>query len=343
MSETAFPVLLADIGGTNARFRVLESGAGDARVFDTVPVADYATIEDAILSVVIAQMDEPPARAVIAAAGPIRVDGMDFTNSAWEVRPKAFLARTGIATLQLVNDFEAQALALPVLDGDDIEAIGPHFAPRNDRTKAVIGPGTGLGVGTLVHAGNLWVPVPGEGGHVDLGPRSEREEAIWTHLERAEGRVSGEQILSGDGLVNLYNAVCAADGREAMLHGASAVSTAALSARERGEDSEARATLDLFCILLGRVAGDLALTTFAQGGVYLAGGITARILPFLRDGGFRDAFEDKAPHRALMADIATFAITAPLPALEGLEALARNAATYRVDLERRTWTSADAG
>lgn len=337
MSDPLFPVLLADIGGTNARFRVLDDAEAKVRVFDTVAVERFSTIEDAIFETVLKAFGVIPKRAIIAAAGPIRADGMDFTNSHWVVKPKHFLSKTGIEVLTLINDFAAQALALPVLAHDDLAPIGGGAA-KEERTKVVLGPGTGLGVGQLVHADGTWVPVAGEGGHVDLGPRNEGESAIWQNLERIGGRVSAEQVLSGRGLVNLYRAVCATDGTPPIFHDPSHITTAAVAARKRGAEDHATQTVSLFCECLGRVAGDLALTAYAQGGVYLAGGIPARILPFLTDGRFRKAFEDKAPHTGLLQGIATMAITADLPALCGLAALARNPGAYSIDLARRSWS-----
>ncbi len=335
ISNDLFPVLLADIGGTNTRFRVLDAPGEPLRVFPTVATANFATLENAVCDVVLGH-GPAPARAIVAAAGPILADGLDLTNAHWVIRPAPFLAATGIGELVLLNDFEAQALALPALGDGDVTAIGPVSQSR-DHTRAVIGPGTGLGVGTLVRAGGVWVPVAGEGGHVDLGPRTEREAAIWHHLDRIDGRISAEQVLCGDGLVNLYRAICLTDGADPLFHEAATISTAALADWERGEPSHAREALDLFCTGLGRVAGDLALTTYAAGGVYLGGGITTHILPFLRESGFRAAFEDKAPHRAFMESVATLAITADLPALAGLAAYAENASAYSLDIHDRTW------
>jgi glucokinase len=337
LPDHLFPVLLADIGGTNARFRVLEDPQTEARIFETVAVQDFDTIEEAINGVVIAAGGARPRRAIIAAAGPIRADGMDFTNSPWEVRPEPFLKKTGIEALTLVNDFAAQALALPVLADEDLVRIGGGEV-MDGRTKVVLGPGTGLGVGQLVRADGTWVPVPGEGGHVDLGPRTDWEAAIWEHLDRVDGRVSAEQVLSGRGLVNLYRAVCKADDTPPLFHDPSHVTTAALAAHERREEDHTTLTVQLFATCLGRVAGDMALTAYAQGGVYLAGGIPTRILPFLTEGPFRQSFEDKAPHGNLLRNIATMVIKADLPALCGLAALAREPDSYAIDLARRTWT-----
>jgi glucokinase len=199
----------------------------------------------------------------------------------------------------------------------------------------VLGPGTGLGVGGLVFAQHTWIPVPGEGGHVDIGPRSERDFQIWPFLEPIEGRMAGEQILCGRGIMNLYRAVCAADGVDPVLIDPAEVTTHALAESDRA----AIETISLFCTYLGRVAGDMALIFMARGGVFLAGGISQKILPALMKSPFRDAFEDKAPHSALMKTIPTFAVIHPMAALSGLAAFARTPRDFGVATEGRRWRS----
>ena len=329
-----FPVLIGDIGGTNARFQIIESADAAPIAFQPVRTADFETMEQAIQQSVLAQTQVGPRCALIAAAGPITDKGLDLTNCHWNIIPNQLLALASIDQLVLMNDFEAQALALPCLTTEDGASLGDGKAqPRNDYTKAVLGPGTGLGVGILVRAGGKWIPVPGEGGHVDLGPRNEREAQVWAHLEAIEGRISAEQAVCGDGLVNLYQACCKADGVEAGLATAADISVAAMD----GSNTQAHEALSLFCTTLGRVAGDLALTSMARGGVYLGGGIAQKILPFLEKSAFRSNFEDKAPHSALMAKIATIVVTNELPALLGLAAFASNPDRYLLDLGHRHW------
>jgi glucokinase len=211
----------------------------------------------------------------------------------------------------------------------------------------VLGPGTGLGVAGLVHARHCWIPVPGEGGHIDVGPRTARENEIFPHLAAIEGRISAEQVLCGSGLVNLYRAVCAANGHAATLAPASSdkaeiaeqpsrVSTAALD----GSDADAAEALRHFVVLLGRVAGDMGLVFMARGGVFLAGGISQKILPALQDPAFRAAFEDKAPHSQTMRDIPVYVVTHPTAALSGLSAYARTPARFGVVVEGRRWRGA---
>lgn len=329
-----FPVLICDIGGTNARFQIIAESGAEPTGFDSVRTADFADMEAAIEQAVLAKSRIQPRSAIIAAAGPITPDGLNLTNCHWNIVPGNFLQLAAFTQLLLMNDFEAQALALPCLTMDNGVAIGKSSdGGDNTQTKVVLGPGTGLGVGMLVRAGGKWIPVPGEGGHVDLGPRTVREIEIWQHLEPIEGRISAEQVICGDGLVNLYQACCKADG-VTMVHRSPADISLVASA---GGDIHAEEALSIFCVALGRIAGDLALTCMARGGVYIGGGIAQKILPYLQTSGFRDAFVDKAPHRQLMQSIATIAVTHPLPALLGLAAYANAPDIYLIDLEHRNW------
>lgn len=331
------PILIGDIGGTHARFQIIPRRGGKPLGFETAMVSDYPTIEAAIEATLADYDGERPNTAVLAAAGQADRHGVTMTNSHWRVDAQRVLAACGWEKFILLNDFEAQAMALPFLVRSDLEPVGSGELGDQRHCKAVIGPGTGLGAGLLVRAGGLWIPVPGEGGHIDLGPRTHRESRIWPHLEAIDGRISAEQCLSGDGLLNIYNAVCAVTGVEPALPTAAAISTSAMG---EGDDPAAHEALNLFCTLLGRVAGDLALISMAHGGVYLGGGIAQKILPFLRSSPFRDAFEDKAPHSAWMQSVATFVITHELPALVGLTAYAHNPQDFAIDIADRSWERA---
>jgi glucokinase len=327
-----FPVLVGDIGGTNARFALLSDAHAEPRLFEAVGTGDYVDIESAIEDVVLSATSVMPRSAVLAVAGPIGGDGVDLTNADWTIRPRDLMIRTGIGDVVLLNDFEALALALTSLAADDVVAIGGG-AVDEAGPKVVLGPGTGLGVAGLIHAANLWIPVPGEGGHVALGPEQADEFAFWPHLEPETGRISAEAILSGRGLRRLYRAICAADGTGPVHDSPEALSDAAVI----GSDATAVRTIETYCRLLGRVAGDLALIFMATGGVYIGGGIAPKILPALETGGFRRAFEDKAPHQTVMAAIPTSVITASRPALKGLTAFARTPGRFGVSLHGRRW------
>jgi glucokinase len=265
-------------------------------------------------------------------AGPITGDRVQLTNCPWVVEPKKSIARFGLSEVVLLNDFEAQSLALPDLGPADIDQIGGGSIMA-ERARVVLGPGTGLGAAALVHTRGMWVPVPGEGGHVDLSPVSARDFVVWPHVERQGGRVGAETLLCGSGMVRLYRAICAADGVRADLETPEAVTAAGVAAT----NSQAAETLALFAAHLGRVAGNLALVFMAYGGVYLAGGITARIAKVLKAGTFRDAFVAKWPHEALMGRMATAIITREDAALSGIAAFARAPSRFGVELAGRRW------
>jgi glucokinase len=329
-----FPVLIGDIGGTNARFQIIETAQSDAVSFDPVKTSAFESVEEAIASSVLQNTTLVPRTAILAAAGPITPVGINLTNCDWSIDHNDFLKNGPFKELILMNDFEAQALALPFLESSDLQWLGgPKDIPTSSRTKAVLGPGTGLGVASLVRASGKWIPVAGEGGHVDLGSRTEREAEIWPHLETVAGRVSAEQILCGAGLVNLYSAICKADGIEPVLNVPAEITEAV------GSNAQATETLSIFSVCLGRVAGDLAITTLAKGGVYLAGGVSKHAAETLGDGGFRKAFDDKGPHEEHMNAMPTWLIQHPLPALVGLKAYAQMPDEFAVDTDHRRWTS----
>lgn len=329
-----FPILIGDIGGTNARFCVVPDMHAEADGPWIVKTADFATIDEAIHAVVLDGAGMRPNSAVLAVAGPVDGDEIELTNCPWVVRPKAMFESLGLRDVVVLNDFEAQALAVAALGEEHMEKIGGG-APEPHGGRVVLGPGTGLGVAGLIQALGRWIPVPGEGGHMDIGPRTQRDYEIFPHIEPLEGRISGEQILCGRGLVNTYRAVATADGKPAPLTQPAEITAAAL-----GEtDPVAQEALSLFVTCLGRMAGDLALLFMGRGGVFLTGGIVQKILPALKQDNFRAAFEDKAPHRELLRTVPVYVITQPLAALAGLAAYARQPARFGVQTAGRRWTT----
>lgn len=327
-----FPVLIADIGGTNARFAIVVDSNAEPKRFPPIKTADYETLDVAIQTTVLDKTSIVPKSAVLAVAGPTDGDEIDLTNCHWIVRPKTLIADLGFSDVLVMNDYEAQALAVVALDADHLKPIGGgkrlEYANR-----VVIGPGTGLGVAGIVHGSNSWIPVAGEGGHVDLGPRTSRDYEIFPHLETIGDRVSGEQILCGRGMVNLYNAIASADGRAKTLSKPEEITSAAFE----GSDTVAVETVQLFLEYLARVAGDMALVFMARGGIYLTGGITQKVLPLLSPTRFRAAFDNKEPHRNLLEQIPVFVVMHDQAPLEGLSAYARMPGRFGVDTTGRWW------
>jgi len=327
-----FPILIGDIGGTNARFSIVLDANSEASEPIIVKTADFDTIGDAIQSAVLDHTSLHPNSAVLAVAGPVESDEIPLTNCPWIVKPKQMLANLGLSDIVVLNDFEAQALAVVALGDEHMEKIGGG-TPEPNAGRVVLGPGTGLGVAGLVHALGRWIPIPGEGGHMDIGPRSPRDLEVFPHIEPIEGRISGEQILCGRGLVNVYRAVAAADGKQAPLTQPAEITAAALEK----SDPVAEEALSIFATCLGRTAGDLALVFMSRGGVFLTGGIAPKILPALKAGNFRATFEDKAPHSALMRTMPVYVVTQPLAALAGLAAFARTPSLFGVETRGRRW------
>jgi glucokinase len=331
LDRIPFPVIIGDIGGTNARFALIADEKAAIDRFPDAHTAAFPTIDDAIESRLDGSRLKPKS-AVLAVAGPITGDRVQLTNCGWIVEPKRLIARFGLSEVILLNDFEALSLSLPGLGPDDLDPIGDGVATP-EGARLVVGPGTGLGAGALIHARGIFIPVPGEGGHTDLGPVTDRDMAIWPHVERVLGRVSAEALLSGPGLVRLYRAVAAVDGGAAKFARPEEVAQAGLS----GGDAHAGEAIELFATYLGRFAGDLALVFMARGGVYLAGGISAKIAPALKTGAFREAFLAKEPHRALLERMATAIVIKSDAALAGIAAFARAPAHFGVELDGRRW------
>lgn len=259
--------LVGDVGGTHARFALVDPAGAlrDQRVLASAEFGELAEAVERYLSEVDAV---DVGEAAVAVACPVLGDDVRLTNLHWTFSIAATRERLGLSRLRVLNDFEALALSLPALVAADLEVLreGERVAAA---PHALIGPGTGLGVAGLVPSGAGWVAVPGEGGHRDLAPATEREWRVFQRLAERFGHVSAERVLSGPGLVWLYEAICAADGRAAERLEPSEV-TARAAAGEGAQCAEATA---LFSGWLGAVAGDLALTLGARGGIFLGGGL----------------------------------------------------------------------
>jgi glucokinase len=316
-----FPILLGDIGGTYARFAVL--GTDDRTV--TRLVRSLTAAHTTPLQAITAALDEikgpQPRSALLAVAGRVDAPVVHLTNAAWAIDAAHIGVGLGLERVVLVNDYVPVAAALPTFDehGDGKLARIGRPLPTGTGTRLVVGPGTGLGAAALVRTGGRQTVQATEAGHIDFGACDDWDLAVWPFLERAKGRITAESVLSGPGLVRLYDAVVR------MRSGKASCTTPAevIDAARKVTDPSAGEALHAYVRLLGRFAGDLALTFGAAGGVYLAGGIAPRIIDALDRGEFRAGFERKAPFEGLMRGIATFVITDPEPAITGLAALAR--------------------
>lgn len=311
MSVPSSPWLVADLGGTHARFALSEGGARPV-AGQVLEAAAFATPGEAIAAYLDAT-GARPAAACLAVAGPVGGDTFRFTNNPWTLSCEALRRAFGWHTLLLENDFAALAWALPALTADDLRPLGPARPAAADAPCAVLGPGTGLGVALLARGPAGWWPLPGEGGHAGFAPQDALEIALLEVLAGSHARVCNENLLSGAGLTALYAALCEVEGAAPAAPAPARITATALD----GSDARAVRVLDLFCAILGAVAGDVALVGGARGGVYVGGGIAPRIADFLAASRFRARFEAKGLQRDYVAAIPTWLITAPAPALAG--------------------------
>jgi len=304
--------LVGDIGGTNARFALWRDGQIES--VRVLPTIEYPRPEDAIRAYLrgIGQSVEALQAVCLACAGPVSGDEFAFTNNHWRLSRKAFCQDLGLSDLLLINDFTAMALGMTRLRDGELIEVCPGQSEAG-RARLVIGPGTGLGVATLLPLeGGSWRALPGEGGHVCLPIGTSREAALWARLHEKLGHVNAEAILSGGGLLELYRTSCTVDDQAPRFTTPAEVTAAALSG-----DAYAAAVLEQFCVWLGRIAGDNVLTTGARGGVYIAGGIVPRFVDFFRDSGFRQSFRDKGCMSRYFDDVPVWVVTAEYPGLEG--------------------------
>lgn len=303
--------LVGDVGGTNARLALCETETGAISQAKTFSTADYDSLE-AVIRFYLEEQKQEIVDGCIAIACPVTDDWVEMTNHDWAFSTSKMKANLGFEHLEIINDFTAVSMAIPMLTEQDVMQFGGSLAVK-DKPIAVYGAGTGLGVAHLVHVDKRWVSLPGEGGHVDFAANSEEEDMILEVLREELGHVSAERILSGAGLVNLYRAMVKADGRVPENLKPKDVSQRAL------DDSctDCRRALAMFCVVMGRFGGNLALNLGTFGGVYIAGGIVPRFLEFFKASGFRAAFEDKGRFKDYVQNIPVFLITHDQPGLLG--------------------------
>jgi len=308
--------LLGDVGGTNARFAWQDHAGAPLRDIVTLPTADHATLADAITAYLQRLGRAAPPWCAIGIANPITGDRIQMTNCHWAFSISGMQQALGFERLVVINDFTALALALPDLQPAELRQLGGGAAvPR--APVALIGPGTGLGVSGLLagDAPGRWLPLQGEGGHVTLAAANPREAAVLQVLRDEFGHASAERAISGQGLEALYAAVCKLDA----VAGFAPLPAAEITQRAlAGRDAQCVEVLDLFCGFLGSVAGNLALTLGAVGGVYIGGGIVPRLGDAFARSRFRASFEDKGRFRAYLQAIPVYVIhTQVSPALLG--------------------------
>jgi glucokinase len=307
-------LLVGDVGGTNARFAIAHmiDGKPVLEHHESFPASEHPTFLGGVKAF-IDGCEVKPTGGVIAVAGPVTDGAIDLTNSPWQVS-EAELATLGLNPVRLINDFEALAWGAPVVPADELASLGGPDEGEEHTAIAVLGPGTGFGVSALardIHGNEI--AMPSEGGHACFAPGDPIEDEILRILRRRYDRVSIERLICGPGLLNMHRALAEIDGRETHIDDPAQITTEAME----NPNSACGATLARFCAILGAVAGDIALTTGARGGIYIAGGIAPRILPFLQASPFRERFERKGRFADYMAAIPTKVILHKHAALLG--------------------------
>lgn len=306
--------LLADVGGTNARLAWQDGHGAPIEHIQVLPVAEHASLQAAIRAY-LGGLGRQPAAAAIAMANPVTGDLVSMTNHDWSFSQAALRDELGLTTLRVLNDFTALALALPHLPAHELRQVGGGAAVPG-AAIALLGAGTGLGVsGLLPDGAGGWAPIAGEGGHVTLPAATARERLVMDALVRRHGHASAERVASGTGLLETCHILCEADGADAgAFTSAAAVTEAAL----QGRHPQAREALEMLCGVLGTVAGNLALTLGARGGVYIGGGVVPRLGTWFDASPFRERFEAKGRFEAYLRGIPVWVITAQQsPALLG--------------------------
>jgi glucokinase len=308
--------LIADIGATNTRCALLED-KGQELASEVFQNADFTGVLG-LLSVYLdhRRATDRPKRAALAVAAPILEDEVRMVNLDWHFSQAELKKGLGLTELIMCNDFAAVAWGLPQLRAADLKQIGPGRGAERGALAAV-GPGTGLGVAALVSANEGgWAVVTGEGGHVSMPAVTDEEHRVVERVRQRHGNCSAERLLSGPGLVNLYVALAELAGR-----GQPTVTPQDVTSLARQGEPLARKAQAMFFAMLGTVAGDVALTVGARGGMFIAGGIVPQVLEPFAKSEFRERFEAKDAYRDYMRGIPTYVITNPLPAFRGLRQL----------------------
>lgn len=305
--------LVADIGGSNARFGLMRGAAYAPVQSDTISTAEFPGIHEAIQHYLKSCGAPQITEAAIAIANPVSGDHIQMTNHHWSFSIEDVRQRLGLKRLLVLNDFAALALSLPSLTTEDLRQVGGYDAVAA-MPRVLLGPGTGLGVSALVPTSDKrWAVVPGEGGHVTLAASNEQDEKIIAICREEFGHVSAERLLSGMGLGNLHRALTLLANRPYITLTPAEISERGLS----GQDSVCVEVLAVFCRMLGTVAANLALTFGASGGVYIGGGIVPRFGEYFHRSPFRAAFESKGRFSSYLAPIPAYVIHARNPALTG--------------------------
>ncbi|MBW9105768.1 bifunctional transcriptional regulator/glucokinase [Paraburkholderia phenoliruptrix] len=309
------PRLLADIGGTNARF-ALETGPGEIGSVQVYPCADYPGVADVIKKYLKDTKIGRVNHAAIAIANPVDGDQVSMTNHDWTFSIEATRRALGFDTLLVVNDFTALAMALPGLtDSQRVQVGGGTRRPNS--VIGLLGPGTGMGVSGLIPADDRWIALGSEGGHATFAPADEREDIVLQYARKKWSHVSFERVAAGPGIEVIYRALAGRDKKRV----AATVDTREIVKRALDGEPLAAESVDVFCGILGTFAGNIAVTLGALGGIYIGGGVVPRLGEFFARSSFRKRFEAKGRFEAYLQNVPTYVITAEYPAFLGVSAI----------------------
>ena len=316
--------VVADVGGTNIRLAVCELETGKLSKLKEFACAEFVTLE-AALNQYFTTLQDKVDHLCIGIACPVENDQIEMTNLSWKFSKQALKEKLKLTSLYVINDYTAISLAVPFLPSEEKIQIGGGKA-QVDGVTAVFGPGTGLGVSHIIKPEDKWISLDGEGGHVSFTPNTRKQADILFLLQEKFGHVSAERILSGQGLVNIYQSLCTLSDQEIKFTEPKDISKAALTS----SCELAHQSLEIFCQVLGGFAGNLALNLNCTGGVYIAGGIVPRFVDFFVSSEFRDFFEDKGRFKTYLATIPTFLITNDNPGLLGASVYLRQELTTNI-------------
>lgn len=314
---SAAPILVGDVGGTNCRFALAEMnphGTVELHHSQRLPVADYATFEEA-MSTYLDGIDQPAPKCVsFAFAGPKKDDTIDMTNTDWVVSESGLIKKFDLEKAVITNDFVAMANGARILPDDGFATLIEGKVNYN-RPVAVLGPGTGLGLSCILPGRPIQI-LATEGGHRAFAPSDDLEHEILDVLRRDTDYVSCEYVLSGPGLYRLYQAMCEISDEPVICTKEDEI----VAAGEANPNSVARKTVAVFNNILGSFAGDAALTLGAFGGVVIGGGVSKHVYPYIAESDFNARFKEKGPGALFMVDVPVRLITAHFVALYGAAA-----------------------
>ena len=310
--------LVADIGGTHARFALVKHGSHRLLHYRELVTSEYPSLAPAVEAYLEDSGMPEPTEAAVAIANPVTGDHIKMTNTSWSFSQRATQKRLGLKRLVILNDFEALALSLPLIPQRQIRQIGPG-RPLRTKPRALIGPGTGLGMAALIPAERGYTALPSEGGHVTASSSNQLESEVISWLRKRYHHVSAERLVSGPGLINIYHGLCHVHGKLPQNFSAADISK---QGKMRRGAPHCAAAVEMFCAILGSLAGDLALTLGARGGVYVGGGIVPALGSTFDRSEFRNRFSDKGRMSTMLESIPTYVLESPYAAMLGnLQAL----------------------